>query len=213
MTEIAKAGWLMRESTFLKRWKKAWFSLSVDGLLRYFESPDDLVAKRTISVSKDVIEIKTGVEIANQHRAPEGLSSEYLIKLVTRDDGSWILCADSVDDMLAWQLALEQARVAHQPAYQQRLRREQNQQVPSYLVETLTNNPNNGYPVYYRGANYRGAYPSRIVHTPQGPITVVYLPDYRYNYYSGSDIALGALAGTAIASTLFWPFWFPLFWC
>jgi hypothetical protein len=132
MTEIAKAGWLMREcnqhycilnhiirffftllkslinkyllilfvATILKRWKKAWFSLSVDGLLRYFESPDALVAKRTINVSKDVIEIKTGVEIANEHRAPEGLSSEYLIKLVTRDDGSWILCADSVDDML-----------------------------------------------------------------------------------------------------------------
>ena len=63
--------------------------------------------------------------------------------------------------------------------------------------------------MYYRGT-YRGSNPSRIVHTPQGPITVVYVqPDYygyRGNYY-------GALAGTALASTLFFPFWFPLFWC
>ena len=67
--------------------------------------------------------------------------------------------------------------------------------------------------MYYRGT-YRGSYPSRIVHTPQGPITVVYINDpyYRPRYYGG-DLALGALAGTAVASTLFWPFWFPFFWC
>lgn len=67
--------------------------------------------------------------------------------------------------------------------------------------------------MYYRG-NYTGVYPSRIVHTPQGPITVVYVdnPYYRYDN-TGADLALGFLAGTAIASTFMWPFWFPLFWC
>lgn len=66
--------------------------------------------------------------------------------------------------------------------------------------------------MYYRG-NYRGTYPSRIVHTPQGPITVVYVDAPYYRRYGGGDVALGALAGTAIASSLFFPFWFPLFWC
>lgn len=68
--------------------------------------------------------------------------------------------------------------------------------------------------MYYRG-NYRGGYPSRIVHTPQGPITIVYVeqPYYGRYGYSGLGLGYGALAGTALAtSLLLTPFWFPL-WC
>ncbi len=64
----------------------------------------------------------------------------------------------------------------------------------------------------YHG-DYRGNYPSRIIHTSNGPVTVVYVDHPRYGYYNGSNIALGTLAGAAVASTLIWPFWFPLFWC
>lgn len=64
--------------------------------------------------------------------------------------------------------------------------------------------------MYFRG-NYTGRYPSRIVHTPQGPITVVYIEDPYYRD-SGADFALGVLAGTALATTFMWPFWFPIFW-
>ena len=208
MVDIAKAGWLMKESSFLKRWKKYWFALSMDGYLRYFESPDNLVAKKTISIPRDVIAIKTGTDVEAQ--APDAKLNDHLIKLITREDG-WVLCADDVDDMLAWQIALEQARVMPQP--QQVQNRPNNPQIPAYLIDVLDNNPNNGYPTYYRG-HYRGNYPSRIVHTPQGPITVIYIDDYRYPYrYSGGDMALGALTGAALASTFMWPFWFPLFWC
>jgi hypothetical protein len=72
--------------------------------------------------------------------------------------------------------------------------------------------PNGGYPMYHRGTVYNGQYPSRIVHTSQGPITVVYVHDYPYRHRSG-DFMLGALGGTALASALIFPFWFPLFWC
>lgn len=68
--------------------------------------------------------------------------------------------------------------------------------------------------MYYRG-NYAGRYPYRIVHTPQGPITVVYIDDgyYRYHDRCGNGFVSG-LAGAALASTLFFPiFWFPFFWC
>lgn len=66
--------------------------------------------------------------------------------------------------------------------------------------------------MYYRG-NYRGTYPSTIVQTPQGPVTIVFVD--RGNYYprySAGNVALGALTGYALASTLFWPFWWPCFW-
>jgi len=131
----------------------------------------------------------------------------------------------------AWQIALEQARVFQS----QQNPMNPNQQIPPYLMEVLQNSnfsltqfrlvhsyfniiyifkdPNNGYPMYYRGA-YRGQYPSRIVHTSQGPITVVYIDDpYYRRRYRGSNFAYGALAGTALASTFIWPFWFPFYWC
>jgi hypothetical protein len=80
------------------------------------------------------------------------------------------------------------------------------------LINSSILDPNYGYPMYHRGDVYTGQYPSRIVHTPQGPITVVYVSDYPYRYRS-SDFALGALGGAALASTFMFPFWFPLFWC
>lgn len=64
----------------------------------------------------------------------------------------------------------------------------------------------------YRGGRYSGRYPTRIVHTPQGPVTVVYVNDYYYDY---PRYGYGAgLAGAALATSLFFPFWFPFFlWC
>lgn len=65
--------------------------------------------------------------------------------------------------------------------------------------------------MYFRGDVYNGRYPTRIVHTPQGPITVVYIQDPYYRYDSGADAAIGILAGTALVTALMIPFWFPLF--
>ena len=69
--------------------------------------------------------------------------------------------------------------------------------------------------MYYMG-DYRGQYPSRIVHTNQGPVTVVYINDpyyHRRGYYGYGGLGYGALGGALVASTLLWPFWFPFFWC
>lgn len=87
----------MNLGSFLKRWKKNWFSLSVDGHLRQFDSPNDFIAKKTLYVPRDVIQIIIGANADT--RAPDGLSMEFLLKLVTRD-GSWVLCAENIDDML-----------------------------------------------------------------------------------------------------------------
>ena len=44
-----------------------------------------------------MIAVKVGAEV--NAKAPSGFSTDYLIKLITRDD-YWILCAESIDDML-----------------------------------------------------------------------------------------------------------------
>jgi hypothetical protein len=81
----------------LKRWKKYWFTLSVDGHLRYFNTPSDQVAKNTIFMPQEVIDIKTGLDV--ETKPPEGKQGRELIKIVTRNQ-PWILCGEDVDDVL-----------------------------------------------------------------------------------------------------------------
>lgn len=87
----------------------------MDGHLRQFESPNDFIAKKTIHISREVetyfiflteticynlikvIAIKVGADVNS--KAPNGLSMDFLIKLITRED-SWILCAENIDDKL-----------------------------------------------------------------------------------------------------------------
>jgi len=72
--------------------------LSADGYLRYFESPDKLIAKKTVSIPREIISVKTGYDV---QRPPDASKSEVMIQLVSRDQKSdWKLCAESIDDML-----------------------------------------------------------------------------------------------------------------
>ena len=78
----------------------------------------------------EALSINLGLDV--KAKAPETRSNEFLLQVVT-NDGTWNLCADSVDEMLAWQMALEQARTARQQI------RRPNSQMPSHLVEVLEN--------------------------------------------------------------------------
>lgn len=242
--EVAKAGWLLKRSGILKRWKKYWFALTIDGYFRCFESPDDLIAKQTLIMSSEVVSISIGGDVEGVP-PPETHRSEDLIKInaATARNDSWILCADNLDDMLAWQLALEQARLMERQQIggsggigggAQSAAFFEQRQLPDEVYDIIENNPNNGYPMYYRGTNYYGNYPSRVLQTPRGPVTVVYVDapvstfgpglygnrgyynrrrGERYGRHPGRNVALGgAVAGGVIASTLFLPFWMPMFW-
>ena len=57
---------------------------------------------------------------------------------------------------------------------------------------------------------YNGNHYSRIVHTNQGPITVVYVND---PYYYRRGCGYGGYGALAATSLLLTPFWFPFFWC
>lgn len=89
------------------------------------------MAKNTIFVPRDVIAVKIGSD--TKIKPPSNRSADYLIKIITRKS-EWILCAESIDEMLAWQLALEQSRVVNRPQ-----RHLMNAQMPAYLVEALEN--------------------------------------------------------------------------
>ena len=169
MVDILKAGWLYRQSSILKRWKKSWYSLSINGILREFDSPDKFIANKTLDIPNEVIAIDNGVQVNTP--SPFGLSPEHLIKLITRDD-AWILCAENIDEMIIWKISFEEMKSIRQPS--------RIQNVPQSQSPVLIDNPNGFYPVHYQD-NYQGN--SQIAFTPQGPVTVVYVP--QPNYYHG----------------------------
>lgn len=109
-SSIAKSGWLYRQSSVLKKWRRYWFTLTQDGLLRYFETELSSKAEDVMNVPLNCTSIKTGTEVAKVH-PPEGMSTNFLLKIETRNVQSWMLCGEDEDDMRAWQLALQEARL------------------------------------------------------------------------------------------------------
>ncbi|CAL1546447.1 unnamed protein product [Lymnaea stagnalis] len=174
--DIAKAGWLYRQSSVLHRWKKNWFVLDRQGDLRYFENPDTPRAEERIVVRGAVTHIKTGPD-CRRADPPEGLSQTKAcyLELMMREKESMLLCAESLDDMRAWQISLEEARTLPGASYP-----------PSVTSTTFITAP--GYYPYgnhYGGYGYQGHVinPSptqsetfcicSVYHTPTGTTTVV----------------------------------------
>lgn len=193
--EIAKAGWLHRQSSFLRRWKKNWFVLYTDGVLKYFDTPDSHVAEEAFLIPTKLLTLKTANQVTDV-TSPTGLDRNCLMNLVMTDS-SLVICAESGDDMRAWQVALDQARA---------VRMADTSAIP-------------GAPPPYDGAvmyaqqpygGYYGAHPPPyVVQTPQGQTTVIYADNPHYNrHYDGGDVAMGMVAGAALGTMM----WGPLLW-
>ncbi|GAB6031830.1 pleckstrin y domain containing, B (evectins) member 2 [Chamberlinius hualienensis] len=198
---IAKSGWLYRQSSMLKKWRRYYFSLSVDGTLRYFETEFETKAEGALHVPSDCIAVKIGTNVAKA-KPPEGLSENFMLSLETSHGKTWIMCGENEDEIKAWQLALEEARhIMH---------RSRSASAPPPGVVSY------GYPqvpqpnvVYVNGYGMYG--PRNVVYTNYPGQVVIYNRD-RYNYgYCGpfAGAATGLIAGAAIGSLM----WTPFLWC
>lgn len=207
--EIAKAGWLHRQSSVLRRWKRNWFVLYTDGMLKYFDSPNDYVAKEAELIPTKLRHIKIGKEVTGV-TPPPGFTSECLITLNFGDE-NWTLCAESVDDMRAWQLSLEEARLVRAAGHAA---------PPPYAAAAQPAYPGQVYPAQmYVGPTGQTTYtyygnhpPPYVVQSPPGQTTVIYAdapgPYYYRRGYDGTDVAMGVVAGAALGSMM----WGPLMW-
>ncbi|OWF40444.1 pleckstrin homology domain-containing family B member 2-like [Mizuhopecten yessoensis] len=224
--EIAKAGWLYRQSTILRRWKKTWFVLYQDGDLRYFESPNSHEPEARIVVRAVCSAIQAGqmCEIS----APEGKTKDCLITLILRD-GELRLCAEDPDDMRAWQIALEEARVLPPGSAVHALPPPYTAGHPMYTTNLATDL--RSYPYQVPGANsvmyprqqVQYYYPGQVLST--NPYTTVMAPPagqhgnnivyvnqlqqdqylYGRRRYDGGDLAMGMVAGAALGSMMWGP--------
>lgn len=106
---IARSGWLLRQSTFLKKWKRRYFVLTTTGELSYHESSGDQTPKSTFRLNSDTTRLAMGKQLTDLH-PPEGKSSDCLLKISNGYD-VWVLCGETVDETTAWYVALEQAQM------------------------------------------------------------------------------------------------------
>ncbi|XP_038674256.1 pleckstrin homology domain-containing family B member 1 [Scyliorhinus canicula] len=101
---LAKSGWLWRQSSILRRWKKNWFDLWLDGILVYYEDENRRQLEDSIHLKINCINIKAGYECIDG-LPPEQSSRECMMMIYLRDGSKLALSADSADDALAWKLA------------------------------------------------------------------------------------------------------------
>ncbi|XP_059922935.1 pleckstrin homology domain-containing family B member 2 isoform X3 [Gadus macrocephalus] len=107
---IVKSGWLHRQSTILRRWKRNWFDLWADGRLVFYDDQERRDMEDDLHMRVDCINIR-GSKACKDLNPPEGKGCDSLLQIVCRDGRVISLCADSSDDALAWTMALQDARV------------------------------------------------------------------------------------------------------
>ncbi|XP_019574578.1 pleckstrin homology domain-containing family B member 2 isoform X3 [Rhinolophus sinicus] len=220
---VVKSGWLLRQSTILKRWKKNWFDLWSDGHLIYYDDQSRQSVEDKVHMPVDCINIRTGHE-CRDIQAPDGKPKDCVLQIVCRDGKILSLCAESMDDCLAWKFTLQDSRtntayVGSEVMY------DDTAVVSSPPPYTAYAAPNPEQTYGY--GPYNGAYPpgTQVVYTANGQ---AYAVPYRYPYAglygqqpanqviireryqdNDSDLALGMLAGAATGmalGSLFWVF-------
>ncbi|KAK7889573.1 hypothetical protein WMY93_025133 [Mugilogobius chulae] len=107
---MVKSGWLHRQSTILRRWKKNWFDLYSDGRLVFYNDQQRRDMEDDIHMKIDCINIRSSAACQDLN-PPEGKSRDSLLQIVCRDGRVISMCADSADDALAWTMAFQDARV------------------------------------------------------------------------------------------------------
>ncbi|KAL1790271.1 pleckstrin-likey domain-containing family B member 2 isoform X2 [Sigmodon hispidus] len=210
---FVKSGWLLRQSTILKRWKKNWFDLWSDGHLIYYDDQTWQSIEDKVHMPVDCINIRM------RHEYWDIQASRW--EIVCRDGKTISLCAESTDDCLAWKFILQDSRTNTAYVGSAILSEETNVAAspPRYATyATLT-------PEVYGYGPYSGAYPAgtQVVYAPNGQ---AYAMPYQYPYAgvygqqpanqviireqyrdNDSDLTLGMLAGIPTGMAMGFLFW------
>lgn len=214
---MVKSGWLHRQSTILRRWKKNWFDLWSDGRLVFYNDQQRRDMEDDIHMRMDCINIRSSAA-CHELNPPEGKKRDSLLQIVCRDGRIISLCGDSADDALAWTMALQEARINTVVATPQ----------IGFVPEVMASAPppysEYGPPPQVYAPGPYGDYVTPPPHTQQ----IIYTADgqpypgaYPYHYQAGyaspginhvviqerqrddgGDVALGMLAGAATGLAL-----------
>ncbi|NWQ62137.1 PKHB1 protein, partial [Neopipo cinnamomea] len=201
---LVKSGWLWRQSSILRRWKRNWFVLYLDGSLVYYHDETQRDMDGRIHVKFSCRDVRIGRECKDV-QPPEGRSRECLLTVVLRDGSKTTLCAESQDDAVAWKMAVLEAKST--PV---RLRPS-----PGFGMEGGSSGHyghqyGGGWPCWWHWGGVGG---DTALLTPlfslAGPgVTHVIVREDPYRV-SGDQMALGLLAGAATGAALGSFMWMP----
>uniref|UniRef100_A0A8I5R6W5 Pleckstrin homology domain containing B1 n=1 Tax=Papio anubis TaxID=9555 RepID=A0A8I5R6W5_PAPAN len=104
-----------RQGSILRRWKRNWFALWLDGTLGYYHDETAQDEEDRVLIHFNVRDIKIGQE-CHDVQPPEGRSRDGLLTVNLREGGRLHLCAETRDDALAWKTALLEANSTPAPA-------------------------------------------------------------------------------------------------
>ncbi|XP_036043042.1 pleckstrin homology domain-containing family B member 1 isoform X1 [Onychomys torridus] len=105
---LVRGGWLWRQSSILRRWKRNWFALWLDGTLGYYHDETAQDEEDRVLIHFNVRDIKVGQE-CHDVQPPEGRSRDGLLTVNLREGSRLHLCAETRDDAIAWKTALLEA--------------------------------------------------------------------------------------------------------
>ncbi|XP_029472774.1 pleckstrin homology domain-containing family B member 2 isoform X2 [Rhinatrema bivittatum] len=209
-----KSGWLLRQSTILRRWKKTWFDLWSDGRLIFYNDEQRQDMEDKIHMRLDCINIHVGQQ-CQDFQPPEGKSRDCCLQIICHDGKSLNLIAESSDDCKAWKVALEDARTRSNLVI---IDDEDYDSLPPYTPYATPPSQ------VYAYEHYPGAYlppgtqliydangqayvvPNQYPYQGQPTNHVIIRERYRDN---DGDLAMGMLAGAATGmalGSLFWAF-------
>ncbi|XP_063128845.1 pleckstrin homology domain-containing family B member 1 isoform X1 [Rattus norvegicus] len=112
---LVRGGWLWRQSSILRRWKRNWFALWLDGTLGYYHDETAQDEEDRVVIHFNVRDIKVGQECQDV-QPPEGRSRDGLLTVNLREGSRLHLCAETRDDAIAWKTALMEANSTPAPA-------------------------------------------------------------------------------------------------
>ncbi|XP_018428055.1 PREDICTED: pleckstrin homology domain-containing family B member 1 [Nanorana parkeri] len=186
---LVKSGWLWRQSSLLRRWKKHWFDLWMDGGLVYYPDDSRQNIEERITLKYNCLNVQSGQE-CGEIQPPEGSHQNSLVTVELRDRARLLLCAESEDDAVAWKISLQDMK-----------------STPVYFY--------NPYDDYYQTVPMNAHHAVYVNHGYCGPgygpgMTQVVVRDQRDTF--GEQMALGLLAGaitsSALSSLIWMPCWF-----
>ncbi|KFQ92563.1 Pleckstrin homology domain-containing family B member 1, partial [Nipponia nippon] len=190
--------------SILRRWKRNWFVLYLDGSLVYYHDATQRDMDGRIHVKYSCRDVRTGRECRDV-QPPEGKTRDCLLTVVLRDGSKTTLCAESEDDAIAWKMAVLEAKSTpvrlHPPKAGHGLR--------AGADAELGVAPRAPAPIGRlgaRGGRVRSTHPPFCLAAPGVTHVIVREDPYRV---SGDQMALGLLAGAATGAALGSFMWMP----
>ncbi|XP_073517376.1 pleckstrin homology domain-containing family B member 1 isoform X2 [Phyllobates terribilis] len=186
---LVKSGWLWRQSSVLRRWKKHWFDLWLDSRLIYYPDESRRSVEARILLKHNCVNVRSGQECGDIS-PPDGSNQESLLTIDMRDHSRLLLCAESKDDAVAWKFALLDARF--QPMY-----------VYNPYDDNYQTVPVNSHQAVYVNHNYYGP-----GYGPGVPHVIIRDGRSTFGQHMALGLLSGALATTALNSLIWMPCWF-----